>query len=88
MGVLPHAMDQAQWEAALDRLAEWLPTGTVDRKREDAAGLLSLLSRRPELLERRPEAPSFRLTEAWAYDLDAAGLWGDDIGSILAEEDR
>ena len=25
----------------------------------------------------RPTAPPFRMTEAWAYDLDAAGLWSD-----------
>jgi hypothetical protein len=73
-------------QVTLDRLADWLPLGTLDRKREDAVGLLARLSRCPELFENRQDTPSFRLTEAWAYDLDAAGLWENDIVSILAEQ--
>jgi len=88
VGVFPHAIAPREWEAALDRLAGWLPSGAIDRKREDAVGLLSLLARRPEVVEHRPDAPPFRLTEAWAYDLEAAALWNDDIGSILAEQSR
>jgi hypothetical protein len=74
--------------AALDRLAGWLPTGAIDRKREDAIELLVRLAHCPEMLGQRPVTPPFRLTEAWAYDLDAAGLWDDDIGSILAEQGK
>jgi len=74
-----YATDVGEWEAALDRLAEWLPSGKIDRKREDALGLFRHLARRPELLLRKPEAPPFRLTEAWAFDLDAAGLWDQSI---------
>jgi hypothetical protein len=73
-------------QACLDRLARWLPSGAVDRKREDAIGLLTKLARDPELFVNRPHSPAFRLTEAWAYDLDAAGLWDEDIGSFLAED--
>lgn len=69
---------------ALDRLAAWLPSGALDRKREDALGLLTRLARHPEVVLRRPCTPPFLLTEAWAYDLDAAGLWDDDIATILA----
>ncbi|ESZ22036.1 TfuA-like protein [Mesorhizobium sp. L48C026A00] len=70
---------------AVDRLADWLPSGAIDRKREDATGLLSKLADYPELFSKRPDTPPFQLTEAWAYDLDAAGLWGDDIPTILAD---
>jgi hypothetical protein len=73
-------------QIALDRLAGWLPLGAIDRKREDAVGLLRKLARHPELLERGPDTPTFQLTEAWVYDLDAAGLWDDDITSILARQ--
>lgn len=71
---------------AVDRLANWLPSGALDRKREDTIGLLKKLARCPELVGKRQGTAPFRLTEAWAYDLDSAGLWGDDIGSILAKE--
>jgi hypothetical protein len=66
-------------ERALERLANWLPLNAIDRKREDAVGLLRRLAQNPGLLDERLSVPPFRLTEAWAYDLDAAGLWGDDI---------
>ncbi|MCF6100931.1 TfuA-like protein [Mesorhizobium muleiense] len=72
---------------ALDRLADWLPRSAIDRKREDATGLLAKLACCPELLAHAPMTPPFTLTEAWAYDLGAAGLWDDDIGSVLAERD-
>ena len=35
--------------------------------------------RRPEPPGERPSPPPFRMTEAWAYDLDAAGLWPGDF---------
>lgn len=81
--ILPHGS-----AVALDRLADWLPSGEIDRKREDAVGLLTSLARSPGIIGKHPKLPSFRLTEAWAYDLDAAGLWGNDIASILAEHDK
>lgn len=72
----------------LNRLADWLPSGALDRKREDAIGLLTCLARSPKPTWKHPHTPPFRLTEAWAYDLDAASLWDDDIGSILSEKDK
>jgi hypothetical protein len=66
-------------QAALDELRRWLPGNAVDQKREDALGLLSMLAREPDLLNGKPDCPPFRLTEAWAYDLEAAGLWDDTI---------
>jgi hypothetical protein len=65
--------------SALDRLEDWLPSGALDRKRDDAIGLLSKLAHCPELLRKPADTPPFRLTEAWVCDLDAAGLWQDDI---------
>jgi len=67
------------WRPALGRLEDWLPSGAIDRKREDAAGLLRRLARPMELPDMAPKPPPFRLTEAWAYDLDAAGLWDYSI---------
>ena len=69
----------AQARTALDRLAEWLPANAIDQKRADAIGLLTRLAAEPKLLDARPAPPPFRMTEAWAYDLDAAGLWTGDI---------
>lgn len=66
-------------EPALRRLADWLPSNAIDRKREDAESLLTRLAQDPALLDERAKAPPFRLTEAWAYDLDAAGLWANDV---------
>jgi hypothetical protein len=75
-------------EPALRRLADWLPDNAIDRKREDAVSLLSALAQRPELLEAKRQVPPFRLTEAWAYDLDAAGLLGDDIADVGMARER
>ncbi len=77
-----------EFGGALDRLADWLPSGALDRKREDALGLLNRLARYPQLVIRRADTPPFQLTESWAYDLDAAGLWGDDIAAILAGSNK
>jgi hypothetical protein len=66
--------------AIVEALREWLPTNAVDKKRDDAIGLLKQLAQRPDLrLTQHPRTFPFRLTEAWAYDLEDAGLWGDDI---------
>jgi hypothetical protein len=75
-------------EATLRRLADWLPGNAIDRKREDAIDLLATLARRPELLDAKREVPPFRLTEAWAYDLDAAGLLADDIADVGIDQER
>lgn len=77
-----------EWAATLNRLADWFPLWAIDRKREDAAGLLETLARCPELLETPPKTPPFVMTEAWAHDLEVAGLWGNDIGSIVAEHGK
>lgn len=83
--LLADARSTGQSNVVLDRLADWLRSGAIDRKREDAVGLLSKLAHYPDLLKKRSDTPSFRLTEAWAHDLDLAGLWSDDIVSILAD---
>jgi hypothetical protein len=55
-------------------LEAWLPGNAIDRKREDAIELLRHLARRGR--EGLPRAwGRFELTEAWAADLEAAGLW-------------
>lgn len=56
-------------------LEKWLPGHAVDRKRTDALELLSLLAGDPDVLRPPVGVPPFRMTEAWALDLDAAGLW-------------
>jgi hypothetical protein len=79
----PRLLDDARTTlpaGTLSRLERWLPAGAIDQKREDAMGLLGRLAREPALLEPLART-SFHLTEAWAYDLDAAGLWDDDIAS-------
>jgi hypothetical protein len=70
---------RGSWDGAMDRFERWLARHAIDRKREDAIGLLARLAREPRLLQPPAIRPPFRLTEAWAYDLDAAGLFGDDI---------
>lgn len=65
--------------AELDRFARWWPGNAIDQKREDAIGLLDYLARTPHVLDRPLRLPAFRMTEAWAYDLDAAGLLTDDL---------
>ena len=55
---------------------------------DDAVALFDRLAHCPELWLRPTKRPGFTLTEAWAYDLEAAGLWGYDIVSVIAQEDR
>ncbi len=59
----------------LDRFKAWLPGRIVDAKRADALALLELLAA-PRPARGRPTA-AFAVTEAWALDLDDAGLWSD-----------
>ncbi|MBM6594040.1 TfuA-like protein [Microvirga pudoricolor] len=56
---------------AVPALRAWIEIHAVRQKREDALGLLRHLASRPE---ETVVAPPFRMTEAWAADLDAAGL--------------
>ncbi|MDQ0509596.1 TfuA-like protein [Ancylobacter amanitiformis] len=65
--------------AGLDRFAEWWPDNSVDQKRTDARGLLRRLATAPDLLRPLAHRPVFRMTEAFAHDLDAAGLRPDDF---------
>lgn len=70
----------------LDRLAGWWPRNAIDRKRDDAIGLLATLNDNQKLLSGF-SPPRFRLTESWAHDLAAAGLWDESIAAVenLAE---
>lgn len=66
-------------DPARPRLADWLPTGRVDRKRLDAVAMLEAIGR---FLDegRTPEAPAFRFvaTAFWQAFTRAAG--GSDAG--------
>nr|WP_255607607.1 TfuA-like protein [Ancylobacter sp. Lp-2] len=72
----------AEAHAELDRFEHWWPDHAVDHKRADALGLLRLLATTPDLLRPPAVRPGFRLTEAWAHDLDAAGLLAPDIADV------
>ncbi|MBB3771970.1 hypothetical protein FHS55_002579 [Angulomicrobium tetraedrale] len=65
--------------AGLDRFEQWWPTNAIDQKRADALGLLRRLAAAPYLLRPLAHRPAFRMTEAFAQDLDAAGLRPDDF---------
>ncbi|GAB4065201.1 hypothetical protein KHC28_02185 [Ancylobacter sonchi] len=69
----------AEAHAGLDRFERWWPDHAVDQKQADAIGLLRRLASAPNLLRPPAERPAFRLTEAWAHDLDDAGLLAADI---------
>jgi hypothetical protein len=70
----PHLRD------AVARFESWLPGRAVNQKREDALGLLSRLARQPNLLAPLPLRPSFHMTESWAHDLAADGVWDGKTG--------
>lgn len=59
-------------DRTLDRLAGWLPANAVDRKRVDALAALRAVAQ--DRAGGPPPQRPFRMTEAWAYDLDASGL--------------
>lgn len=65
------------------RLADWLPRGAVSRKRADAVsllrGLVATMNGEPA-----PTRSEFYLTEVWAADLDAVGLWDEVRGKGLS----
>lgn len=62
----------------IDALAHWAAAHAVDQKRADAVSLLRHLAAREPTVTSEP-APAFRWTEAWARDLDAAGLGTGDF---------
>lgn len=68
------------WAEALGRLERWLPGKVIDQKRSDAMGLLTRLAQMPDLPVPRHAPPAFRMTEAWAHDLAADGLWDQKTG--------
>jgi hypothetical protein len=66
--------------AAIQALQDWVERYAVRQKREDAISLLRHVAA-PGTQPCRPAAAvvPFRMTEAWAADLDAAGLYSDRI---------
>lgn len=66
-------------EAALiASLALWVESHAIRQKREDALSLLhSIAAQGPGVPSGK--APHFRMTEAWAADLEAAGLFSENI---------
>lgn len=75
------AMLPAQWAGTLAKFERWLQDNRIDQKRRDTVGLLTRLAVNPDLLAPRQAPPAFRLTEAWANDLAADGLWDAHIAS-------
>jgi hypothetical protein len=63
--------------AFVDPLADWVQQHAVRQKRQDAIGLLRHLSAHGSSKPRA--AAPFRMTEAWAADLDASGLYSENI---------
>lgn len=70
----------SQWFSMIDPLQRWVAEHAVDQKRADAIALLRLLaaSEAPAAHADRQPGP-FRMTEAWAADLEAAGLYSEDL---------
>ncbi len=65
-------------EAVIHLLETWVDEHAVRQKREDAISLLHHVASRR--FTRAPvETAPFRMTEAWANDLDAAGLFSENI---------
>jgi hypothetical protein len=76
--------------AVLARLADWLPAGRVDRKREDAA---LLLERVQDLLKEEPspadETPPFEHTQIWDEIAGEVGDGAEDpLTALLVGEAR
>jgi hypothetical protein len=68
------------WTNLIDPLRQWSTDRGIDQKRADALGLLRWLASNlgsPAAQEAKSREP-FRMTEAWAFDLDEAGLDFDD----------
>jgi len=70
-----------EWSRFIDPLQSWVAEHTVDQKQADAIGLLRWLAASPGAPDgcasREPEP--FRMTEAWAADLEASGLYPDEL---------
>jgi hypothetical protein len=79
--------DQAQsllprhWLALLDNLKAWVGDNATDQKQADALGLLRCLAAGADPTRVSGGTPpvAFVMTEAWAADLDAAGLYSDSL---------
>jgi hypothetical protein len=71
-----------RWLPQIDAVERSVSDHLVDQKKADAVALLRWLADRPDLspIECLAAAP-FRMTEAWAADLDAAGLYEGDFAS-------
>jgi len=64
--------------SAIETLRRWAERHAVQQKRDDALSLLRHLAAGSSISETRGST-SFQMTESWAADLDAAGLYLDDI---------
>jgi hypothetical protein len=64
----------------MDDLIPWTEKNAIDQKRSDAVALLQRLASIDGSEQKldRARVP-FQVTEAWAADLDAAGLYSDDL---------
>jgi hypothetical protein len=69
------------WSRLIDPLQRWVADHAVDQKQADAIGLLRCLGdgREPADAQAANQATPFRMTEAWAADLEAAGLYSEDL---------
>jgi hypothetical protein len=66
--------------AVIQPLRDWAEHHAVRQKRDDAIGLLRHLAASGCHSPGPPAAvPPFRMTESWAADLEAAGLYSDNI---------
>jgi hypothetical protein len=64
------------WADLIDPLRRWIIERGIDQKRADALGLLRWLASNPgsPAAQKGTTREPFRMTEAWAFDLDEAGL--------------
>jgi hypothetical protein len=66
--------------AVIQPLRDWAEHHAVRQKRDDAIGLLRHLAASGSHPPGPPAAlPPFRMTESWAADLEASGLYSDNI---------
>ena len=86
---VPALLERAEAETAgilekpVGELQGMIEPYAVDQKKADAIGLLRRLAAAPELTDARARSTTpWRLTEAWAEDLDAAGY---DTEHLLAD---
>lgn len=70
-----------EWSPLIERLERWVAEHATDQKQADAIGLLRCLAAGSveRVGQAGPQPPPFRMTEAWAADLDAAGLFSEDL---------